>query len=98
MSYDIDPIKNAGEKHIFNNLCGKWSVQKMTWYIQQGNDLMRARPIEFDFFRQFHENPSHEDLQTEEILLECGSIEPPRHPRDGILKEWTYRWFLRSFL
>lgn len=47
---------------------------------------MRARPIEFDFFREYDENPSHDDLQATSELLECESAKAPLHPRDDLMK------------
>lgn len=84
--YPVDPVKDAGEKQLYSNLRGQWGVRRMNWYIEQGDDLMRARPIEFDFFREYNENPSHDDLQVTSVLLECESAKAPLHPRDELLK------------
>ena len=59
----------------------------MKWYIHQGDDLKRARPIEFDFFRDYREDPSKEDLQDEITLEECEIAHAPRHPREALLKK-----------
>ena len=84
--FPIDPVKDAGEKQLYSHLNGMWGVRRMNWYIEQGDDLMRARPIEFDFFREYDVNPSHDDLQVTSVLLECESAKAPLHPRDELLK------------
>ena len=83
---DIDPTKDAGEPQHVSERSGKSGVMVMTWYIHQGDDLMRARPIEFHFFKEYAERPSHGELQDESVLLECESAEAPRHPREGLTK------------
>ena len=82
----INPdAKDMGEPLVTFERSGKRGVDKMTWYIHQGDDLMRARPIEFDFFKEYSENPSHSELQEEHVLLECDNAQAPRYPREGHL-------------
>ena len=87
MSYDIDRIKDANEQRYFCDIRGKWGVDRMYWYIQQGDDLMRHRPIRWSFNRVYQRIPSsHAELQVESRLQECESAEAPRHPRAGIVR------------
>lgn len=53
----------------------------MFWHIEKGDDLVRARPIELDFFRSFSPNPSRAQLQTTERLLQSDRDNAPRHQR-----------------
>ena len=87
VSTDIGFAEDMKEKPFFFQHSGKWGVQIMTWYIHQGDDLMRARPIEFDFFYEYAENPAHEQLQHEIVLMECESVQAPRHPRGDIMRK-----------
>ena len=84
--YSIDPILEKGEKQLYNSHTGKWGVNRMTWYIEKGDDLQRARPIEFEYFRSYDENPSDDELQVEDRLWECDREVAPRHPKEGLLK------------
>lgn len=86
-SSDIDLIEKGKEKPIYFKYSGTWGVDVMIWYIRQGDDMMRARPIKFDFWLEFAENPLDEELQHEVVLMECESIRAPRHPRDDIMKK-----------
>ena len=79
LSYNIESIDRA-QPQDFDELSGRWGIRKMCWYIYQGDDLMRARPIEFDFFRQYPEDPSYDELQAESTLLECDTAQAPRYP------------------
>ncbi len=83
--YDIDPIEDADEERFYSKYLDKDGVERMTWYIHQGDDRMRARPIEFDFFSTYDEDPSYETLQETIVLWECESLQAPRHPREGLI-------------
>lgn len=77
--------EDAGQEKSWDIEYEQWRVKKMTWYIEKGDDLVRARKIEFTFFRTFPPNPSRETLQMTDVLLECSLDVKPRHPRDGKL-------------
>lgn len=83
---DIDPIQDADEEQILREHLRKRGVVRMRCYIHRGDDLKRARPIEFDFFRDYRESPLNEHLQDQITLEECESTQPPRHPREELLK------------
>lgn len=61
----------------------KWQVDRMTWYIEKGDDLERSRKIEFPFYWIFPPNPSHDLLQVNSVLLECSLDDKPVHPQEG---------------
>ena len=84
--FNIDTIEDKGEKQLYNSHTGQWGVRRMEWYINQGDDLQRARPIEVDYMRDFEEDPSYEELQVEDGLWECDREKAPRHPKEGLLK------------
>lgn len=78
-----DPIRDANEKKHYDRYEDVYRVDKMTWYIQKGDDLLRARKIVFPFYRTWEPNPSHSDLQIEETLLQCDLDQAPEHPKEG---------------
>lgn len=86
ISYNVDPAKDIHEKQTYSHHYGQWGVAKMMWYIHQGDDLQRARPIEIDYSRTFDENPTHSELQVEDTLWQCDSERAPRHPGGDFLK------------
>lgn len=75
--------EDAGQTKYWDNEYELWRVNKMTWYIEKGDDLVRARKIEFPFFRSFSPDPSAEDLIITETLHECALDIKPLHPRSG---------------
>ena len=84
--YDIDPIHDAHEEKFYSNYHGKSEIDRMTWFIHQGDDLMRACPIEVDCWAAFTEKPSFDTSQEVSILWECEDPVPPRHPRGDRIK------------
>jgi hypothetical protein len=67
-------------------------VEIVTWYIHNGDDLVRDRPIEFDFFSTFSEDPSPEVLQSIYLILfECAHPVAPRHPGPFLKENCTLR-------
>jgi hypothetical protein len=84
--YNIDPVLDQGEKQLYDSHTGKWGVNRMRWYIEKGDDLQRDRPIEFDYFRTYDENPSDAELQVEDMLWESDLDVAPRFPREGHIK------------
>ena len=85
-SYDIDPIQDKDEKKIYSHHYGEWGVERIMWYIHQGDDLQRARPIEINYNRSFDENPPHSQLQVEDTLWQYDRERAPRHPKGSFLK------------
>lgn len=74
---------DAGQEKKWSPEDEIWRVSRMTWYIEKGDDLIRARKIEFTFYRTFTPNPSHNALQITDTLLECALDVKPVHPREG---------------
>lgn len=86
LRHKIDPVKDAGVERFRQTQSGRWGVAVMTWYIHQGDDLMRVPPIEFDFYTELPVNASHDLLQVQSVLQECELAQAPRHAREGIVK------------
>ena len=83
---DIDPVQDAGEEKFYTNYLGRSEIDRMTWYIRQGDDLKRACPIEVDCWAAFPEKPSFDTLQEVSRLWECEDPQPSRHPRGDRIK------------
>lgn len=81
VEFDIDPIKDAGRPTTIDPHTGRRQIKKMTWYIYRGQELDRARPIAFDWFMNFPENPSDDVLDENPIRLwESVQRIAQRHP------------------
>lgn len=78
--YNLEGL-DAGREKVWSEHTGKWRIQRMFWHIEKGDDLVRARPIELDFFRSFSPNPTRAQLQTTEHLLQSDRDNAPRHQR-----------------
>ncbi|KAI4255015.1 MAG: hypothetical protein L6R42_006950 [Xanthoria sp. 1 TBL-2021] len=91
ISYTIHPTEDANQERHYHHLLGKNGVERMIWYIHQGDDLERNRPIEFDFYSAFSENPTHEQLFQQKYLLEWGGEQAPLHPKAGMKTNCTLR-------
>lgn len=75
IEFDIDPILDAGRTTSIDPYTGRRQIKKMTWYIRWGQELERARPIVFDWFLDFPENPSDKLLDGNSIKL-WESVQP----------------------
>jgi hypothetical protein len=82
---DYDPVRDANQRKYYDEFEDVWRCSAMTWYIKKGDDLLRARKIEFPFYRAFEPNPSNAELQITSSLLECSLDNAPDHPKDGKL-------------
>lgn len=78
---------DVGQKRKWDDVTGDWRVSKMTWYINKGEDLHRARRIEWSFSRNFASRPKAGDLHFTAILMECSSEKAPLYPTPG---NWTF--------
>ena len=78
-----DEQQDAGQEKKWDVEHEQWRVTRMTWYIEKGDDLVRARKIEFPFYRIFPPYPSNDMLQVTEELLESSLDVKPAHPRKG---------------
>lgn len=58
----------------------------MTWYILQGEDLVRDQKIEFPFYRSLPENFSDSELKFKSELTQCDAIRPAPYPKPGLTK------------
>ena len=85
----IDETRDAGKERYWDPYKGKYRVDTMTWYIHKGDDLHRARKIEFSFYRDFASYPTVDDLRFAETLSECSLENAPVHPTDGKLGSKT---------
>ena len=77
-----DGIKDEGHTKIYDAIQDEWRVDKMTWFIHKGDDLLRSRKIEFPFYRYWDSEPSHVDLS---ILDESELEQAPKYPSFGKL-------------
>lgn len=78
-----DEKLDAGREKSWDKEDEQWRVSRMTWYIEKGEDLVRARKIDFAFYRTFEPNPGPELLQVTETLFECSTDDAPLHPGRG---------------
>ncbi|KEY71213.1 hypothetical protein S7711_02323 [Stachybotrys chartarum IBT 7711] len=62
---------------------GSIKVQKMTWYINIGDDLQRDQTVKFPFYRTLDHDFSPSDLVFKDTLFECGDPIAPRHRSKG---------------
>lgn len=58
----------------------------MTWYINQGDDLVRGHKELHSYYRILDEHYKPEDLVFESELLESTAANAPVHPKDGLTK------------
>jgi hypothetical protein len=78
-----DELIDAGQEKYWDSYKEVHRVSRMKWYIEKGDDLVRARKIEFPFYRIFSPYPSHDLLQVTNSLHECSLDNKPVHPREG---------------
>lgn len=78
-----DPVRDASQKKHYDRYEDVYRVDRMTWYIQEGDDLLRTRKIEFPFYWSLEPNPSLRELQIEISLLECALEQAPEYPKEG---------------
>jgi len=80
-----DPVRDANQTKYYDRFEDVWCCTTMTWYIEKGDDLLRARKIEFPFYEAFEPNPSNAELQITSYLMECSLDKAPDHPKHGKL-------------
>lgn len=88
---EVDPILDAGRTVHTDPFDGSKGVDAMKWYIHKGDDLERAKPIEFDFVMKFPDDPGPEDRQMQTVLYECGLDSAPLHPGDSLKSNCTLK-------
>ena len=78
-----DESTDHGEKQYWDNAEAVWRVDKMIWFIEKGDDLLRSRKIEFYFYRTFDHEPSGPDLLFVDELHESTMDQAPVYPKSG---------------
>jgi len=58
----------------------------MTWYIYEGEDLMRDRKIAFPFHRHVEANACPDGLVFSTELKESSEAKPPVYPKSNLVK------------
>ncbi|EXJ81389.1 hypothetical protein A1O3_07680 [Capronia epimyces CBS 606.96] len=84
-----DPSEDEGQSKIWDDHEERYRVQKLTWYITRGDDMLRSRKIEFPFYRSYEPHPSATQLKFDTTLWECSLDKQPRHPGPSVVKNCT---------
>ncbi|KAL8946545.1 MAG: hypothetical protein Q9222_007072 [Ikaeria aurantiellina] len=79
-----DPIVDAGQPTTLNKYTGKTRVEKMTWYINRGEDMHRDQKIMFPFKRSLAHDYPPTKLVFEDELLECSLDQAVKWPKKGV--------------
>ena len=78
----VDKVSND----ILAPPCHKLMIGQMTWYIQQGDDLLREQTIRFPFFRTLPEDFTDDNLVFRDELIQSESKTAPIHPSPATTK------------
>jgi molecular chaperone DnaK (HSP70) len=62
---------------------GTKRAERMTWFINIGDDILRDQKIKFSFFRSIDEDYSPRDLIFKDTLFECADSHAPTHFSKG---------------
>lgn len=57
-------------------------IDRMNWYINRGDDLVRSRSVDFAFVTHFDIDPPAEQLRETYYLRSCTADEAPEYPED----------------
>ncbi|KAL2066732.1 hypothetical protein VTL71DRAFT_2804 [Oculimacula yallundae] len=74
-----DTFRDAGQTRLNNPSIGKDEVQKMTWFIERGDDIERDQTIRFPFYRRLPEGFSPSSLVFYDTLYQNESKTAPTH-------------------
>ncbi|EHL02286.1 putative Heat shock 70 kDa protein 12A [Glarea lozoyensis 74030] len=85
-SHQYKESEDAGQEKWWDSYEGFYRVQKMTWYLNYDDDLVREKRIEFAFYRSLPKDYQPEDLIFDDQLLECAQIDAPKYPTAGVTK------------
>ncbi|KAK3291635.1 uncharacterized protein B0H64DRAFT_427150 [Chaetomium fimeti] len=62
---------------------GTKRAERMTWFINIGDDVLRDQKIKFSFYRSISENYTPDDLIFQDTLFECADPVAPTHHCKG---------------
>ncbi|KAH9205472.1 Hsp70 family protein-like protein [Leptodontidium sp. 2 PMI_412] len=86
-SNPFDATRDSGQVKTWNSAQGVDTVELMTWYIYQGEDLKCEQVVKFLFYRSFPEATfSTYSLTFTDNLIQSESKIPPIHPSPSATK------------
>ncbi|KAL8671694.1 MAG: hypothetical protein Q9168_003816 [Polycauliona sp. 1 TL-2023] len=83
-NHHYDEIEDSGQPTKTNRYSGAIRVEKMTWYINRGEDMQRDQKIIFPFKRSLPHDYSPSKLIFSDDLLECSLDQPVKYPKKGV--------------
>lgn len=95
-STNVNDPAFLGQPKVMCEFRGELVVNTMFWHIHKGDDLVRERPVELDFFTSLPAHPSDEELQLTFVLLESGAEQAPLFPQGDLKPNCTLKCDLSS--